>query len=497
MKGIRLGDVIEAVDGEVVAGTAPDATINTTVTHDSRTVSRGDIFVAIAGDSHDGHDFVDAAIQAGAAAALVARSHPIVSMSPSSTGCIVAVDDPLAALGRLARWWLRQHPQVNVVALTGSSGKTSTKDLIAQVLAADGPVVCPPGSFNNEVGMPMTILQVDDTTRHLVLEMGARGRGHIRYLCDIASPHVGVVLNVGRAHVGEFGSLDDTADAKGELVEALSDTGVAILNCDDPRVWQMRNRTSARVIGFGARADADLRIDNSVLDDDARPQFDLVFPPTVGAPPVDHPEEPGDRATVTVGLNLHGAHHASNAAAAAAVGVAAGMSPQLIARQLSTAESQSRWRMEVKTGRSGITVINDSYNANPESMAAALRALAALTRPRRAAGARAWAVLGEMRELGSDSQVHHDEIGRLAVRLGVDRLVGIGELARPMVLGAAQEGYYGGEGRWVSSVEEAESLLAQELQPTDVVLVKASRALGLEHVAEFLLTDGHDEERSE
>ncbi|MDQ1248584.1 MAG: UDP-N-acetylmuramoyl-tripeptide--D-alanyl-D-alanine ligase, partial [Actinomycetota bacterium] len=442
------------VEGEVLG----DATAPITgVAIDSRAVVPGDLFVAIAGEQVDGHDFAAAAVAAGAAAVLCQR--PV-------DGPAVVVADPVVAVGALASEVLRRLPDLTVVGVTGSSGKTSTKDLLAQVLAVAGPTVAPLGSFNNELGLPLTVLGCDRQTRFLVLEMGARGIGHISYLCGIAPPQVGLVLNVGSAHVGEFGGQPQIAQAKSEIVAGLAPDGVAVLNADDPLVKAMAGATAARVLTFGESPGSDVHVSGVTLDELARGRFTLDY---AGS-------------TAQVALHLSGEHMVSNAAAAAAVAVGLGMQLPAVAQALSAAVARSPMRMEIHRTPAGVTVINDAYNANPESVRAALKALVAM-----AGQGRSWAVLGEMRELGDEALAAHDSIGRLAVRLDIDRLVAVGEGARTIHLGAANEGSWGEESMWVPDVAAAQALLAAQVRPGDVVLVKASRAVGLEAVAERLL----------
>ncbi|MGY1731310.1 UDP-N-acetylmuramoyl-tripeptide--D-alanyl-D-alanine ligase [Geodermatophilus sp. SYSU D01045] len=466
MIALTLAEVAEAVGATLTPAADPAATV-TGVTLDSRTVAPGDLFVAVTGERVDGHEFLDAAAAAGAAAALTTR--------PGGPLPALVVDDTVDALGRLAA---AVHARLAAgglltLGITGSSGKTSTKDLLGQVLAAAGPTVSPPGSFNNDIGLPLTVLSADEGTRHLVLEMGARGVGHIARLCAVARPDVGVVLNVGSAHLGEFGSADAIARAKGELVEALAETGTAVLNADDARVAGMAPRTRARVVTTGRSAGADVRAADVTLDDAARARFTLV------AGGEEHP----------VALQVVGEHQVANALSAAAAALAAGMTPAAVARALSAAEPRSRWRMEVTRRGDGVTVVNDAYNANPESMRAALAALAGLPATRRVA------VLGGMAELGPDAEAEHERLGRDAVAAGVDLLVAVGPDAVGMVSGATAAGAHHGEGHGtqVASVPDraaALDLLSEVLVPGDVVLVKASRAHGLEVLADGLLTAG-------
>ncbi len=394
----------------------------------------------------------------------------LAATDPDGSGAAV-----LAALARLAAHNVAvlSESRPTVVGVTGSSGKTSTKDLLAAVLAPLGPTVAPPGSFNNELGLPWTALRADTGTRHLVLELSARGRGHIAALCHVAQPRIGVVLNVGRAHLGEFGSPEAIAAAKGELVEALPADGVAVLNADDPAVAAMATRTRARVVTVGRSPDATVRAEDLTLAA-GRPRFRLVAP----------------QGSAEVALRLVGAHHVGNALSAAAVALECGATPDGVAAALSAAGPASRWRMEVVDRADGVTVVNDAYNANPESMRAALQALAALgcgpSGPRSASGPsgprsagstrRTWAVLGPMAELGDASAAAHAEVAATAAELGVDHLVTVGPTEY-------------GRGRAVADVAAALDLLRAELEPGDVVLVKASRAVGLDRLADALVQE--------
>ncbi|MCT2593379.1 UDP-N-acetylmuramoyl-tripeptide--D-alanyl-D-alanine ligase [Streptomyces sp. N2-109] len=457
---LSLAEIAAAVSGQQRDIPDPDIRVTGPVVYDSRKVAPGSLFAAFDGEHVDGHDFAHQAVSSGAVAVLATR--------PVGVPAII-VDDVTAALGALARRTV-EGLGTQVVALTGSAGKTSTKDLLAQLLERLGPTVWPDGSLNNEIGLPITALRAADDTRYLVLEMGARGIGHIRYLAELVPPKIGVVLNVGAAHIGEFGSRQGTAQAKGELVEALpsaEDGGVAVLNADDPLVRAMAARTSARLLLFGEAADADVRAENVRLTDQGRPAFTLHTPTGYS----------------DVTLRLYGEHHVSNALAAAAVACELGMPVEEIAEALSAADTLSRWRMEVSERADGVTVVNDAYNANPDSMRAALRALAAMGR-----GRRTWAVLGEMAELGDESLTEHDAVGRLAVRLNVQKLVAVGgREAAWLDMGAKNEGSWGEESVHVSDAQAAVDLLRGELRPGDVVLVKASRSVGLERIALSLL----------
>ncbi len=459
MIALTLAEIADIVGGELRAD--PDAVVDAPVEFDSRRIAPGGLFLAFAGEQVDGHDYVAAAIAAGAVAAIV--THPV------DDPCIV-VADAMAAIAALASAVIRRLPEVTVVAVTGSSGKTSTKDLIAVLLARLGPTVAPPGSFNNELGHPYTVLLADARTRYLVLEASARGLGHIRYLSQIAPPDIGVVLNVGSAHLGEFGSRAVIAQAKGELVEALTADGLAVLNADDAAVLAMASRTRARVVTVGEAATADVRAHDVSTDELGRARFTVV-----------HGEQ-----SAPVHLRLTGSHHVGNALSAAAVALACGLPLPDVAAALSTARAQSRWRMEIAERDDGVLVVNDAYNANPESMRAALKALAELGRAR---GGRTFAVLGPMGELGPDAVAEHDALGRLIVRLDVSRLIAVGAAARPIAQGAALEGSWNGESSWVPDIDAALVLLRESLAPGDVVLVKASRAARLERLAQSLLDD--------
>jgi UDP-N-acetylmuramoyl-tripeptide--D-alanyl-D-alanine ligase len=456
---LSLSEIATVTNGRL-AGARGDEVV-TAVEFDSRAIRAGGLFLALPGENVDGHDFAAAAADRGAAGVLAARPVDapavVVPPAPRAAGTYLGDTDPdgsgaavLAALARLATHVVGRLPGMAVVGVTGSSGKTSTKDLLAAVLAPLGPTVAPPESFNNELGLPWTALRADAATRHLVLEMSARGPGHIAALAATVPPRIGVVLNVGSAHLGEFGSVEGIARAKGELVEALPADGIAVLNADDPRVAAMAQRTVARVVTFGRGAD--VRAEAVTLDA-GRARFRLCTP----------------AGPASVALRLVGAHHVGNALAAAAVAIELGATPEGVAAALSAVIPASRWRMEVTDRADGVTVVNDAYNANPDSMAAALRALRALGDSRRT-----WAVLGPMRELGGDEAAAHAGVATLARELGIDELVAVDSPA----YGARRE---------VPDVDEAIALLHAELAPGDVVLVKASRAAGLERIAADLL----------
>lgn len=446
---------------EITAGElrADAQTPVTGISTDTRALKAGDAFIAIVGERFDGAEFAGRAMEAGAALVIAERAVEVP--------CIV-VRDVQRALGAIARAHLDSLPRTKVIAITGSSGKTSTKDLVAQVLATAGETLAPVGSFNNEIGLPRTVLEATPATQFLVLEMGMRGLGHIDALCAIAPPDVATVINVGSAHVGVVGSRDVIAHGKAELLDALRADGVAVINRDDAYAPMFRERARCAHIEFGIDAGA-VHASDIRLDDLARPSFILHI----------------DSESAPVRMSLIGEHQVANALAAAAIAHACGMQTASIAQALTAAVVRSRWRMEHHELANGVTLINDAYNANPESMRSALRTLAAMGR-----GRRTWAVLGEMRELGAAAVEEHDALGRLVVRLDISKLVAVGELGKIIQMGAAQEGSWGDEAVHVQDVDEAVKYVTDRWQPGDIVLVKASRSIGLERVAQALLDAG-------
>ncbi|MGH3151509.1 MAG: UDP-N-acetylmuramoyl-tripeptide--D-alanyl-D-alanine ligase [Streptosporangiaceae bacterium] len=458
---LSLAQIARITGGQLHAEAA--SVVTGEVVIDSRRAGAGGLFAAVAGERYDGHDFAAGAVAAGAVAVLATRPVPVPS---------VLVADVPAALAALARHVADALPEARVAGITGSSGKTSTKDLAAQLTERLGPTIAPAGSFNNELGLPLTVLRADSSTRYLVLELSARGPGHIAYLCGIAPPRYGAVLNVGHAHAGEFGGLDQVARAKGELVEALPADGAAILNADDPRVLAMAGRTAARVVTFGVEAPrASVRAADVRLDELGRPSFTLLTPD--GSAPVT--------------LRLHGAHNVPNALAAAALARELGLGLADTADALCTAVARSRWRMEVHRRADGVTVINDAYNANPESVRAALEALRHL-----AAGGRGFAVLGHMAELGDTSQASHEAIGEFAAQAELAGLIAVGSEAEPLLAGARRVPSWTGEALAVPDAAAALDVVSNQLKPGDVVLVKASRAAHLEGLAAAVLAGGDD-----
>ena len=492
MIDLTLARIAEIVGGRlsgISIGDAEATRVTGTVEFDSRSITPGGLFLALPGAHSDGHDFAGAAVEAGAVAVLAARPVGVPAIvAPAATAAdagagVLEYDadgSGAAVLGALARLAGAVAADLvagglRIVGITGSSGKTSTKDLIAAVLRPLGEVVAPPGSFNNELGHPWTVLRATERTDFLVLEMSARHAGNIAALARIAPPAIAVVLNVGTAHLGEFGSREMIAATKAELVQAVPASGVVILNADDPVVAAMAAQTSARVVTVGRSETAQVRAEDITLDELARPSFTLSAP----------------QGAIAVQLALHGEHHVSNALCAAAVALECGATLQQVASALAAASTASRHRMEVHSRADGVRIINDAYNANPDSMRAGLQALAAMSRPSGGVRQRSWAVLGEMGELGEDSITEHDRIGRLAVRLDINRLVVVGS-GRPMSAmhhGAVMEGSWGSESTMVADAAAALALLRAELEPGDVVLVKASNAIGLGVIADALLSD--------
>lgn len=444
---LALGEIAAVVGGTVVGDGA--VTVSAPAVLDSRQAEPGGLFVAFAGAHVDGHDYADQAGQAGAVAVLGSRATPLPT---------VVVEDVQAALQALAAHVVaRLRDGLTVVGVTGSQGKTSTKDLLAAVLSSAGPTIATVGSLNNELGVPLTMLRADAATRFLVLEMGARHIGQIAQLSLLVAPDIAVVLNVGRAHLGKFGSRAAIATAKRELVEGLAPAGTAVLNADDPRVAAMRSRTDGPVLTFGRSEHADVHVTDLALDRLARPSFVL---------------RTAD-ASAPVALPILGAHQALNASAAAAAGLAAGVQLDVVAAALSTA-SVSKWRLELRDLAVGATLLNDSFNAHPESTLAGLDALAAVE------GARRIAVLGEMLELGEDSESEHRAVGAYAAARA-DLVVAVGEAARAIAEGAGERAVA------LADNDAAIAWLRGHLAAGDVVLVKASRGAHLDEIAAALV----------
>jgi UDP-N-acetylmuramoyl-tripeptide--D-alanyl-D-alanine ligase len=492
----RIAEIVGGELADITAEQAAQTRVTGTVEFDSRAVGPGGLFLALPGARSDGHDFAAGAVASGAVAVLAARpvGVPAIVVRPepgaadAASGALQHDTDGsgaavLAALARLAAAVAAELAEggLTIIGVTGSSGKTSTKDLLAAVLSPLGEVVAPPGSFNNELGHPWTVLRATTDTDYLVLEMSARHPGNIAALAAIARPSIAVVLNVGTAHLGEFGSREVIAQTKGELPQAVPESGVVVLNVDDTAVAAMAALTDARVVRVSREPGSavDVWAGPVTLDALARPRFTL------------HTAD----GQVEIALAVHGDHQVSNALCAAAVALECGARLDQVTDALSGAGPVSRHRMQVSTRADGVTVINDAYNANPDSMRAGLKALAWMASEKAAADAgtarRSWAVLGEMAELGDDAISEHDRIGRLAVRLDVSRLivVGTGRSLSAMHHGAVMEGSWGSESAMVADADAALALLRAELQPGDVVLVKASNSAGLGVLADALASD--------
>lgn len=494
---LTVGDIAAITGATPNSSARLDDVVTGSVEFDSRRIEPGALFMALPGARVDGHNFVGQAVNNGAVISLVGRDveapaliAPAASVHAENQNATVFEHDTdgtgaavLAAVDRLARYNTDQlvaDQGLLVVGVTGSAGKTSTKDLIGSVLRSAGETIAPAGSFNNEIGLPYTVLQAGPTTRYLVAEMSARGCGHIRHLTEVAPPRIGVVLNVGSAHLGEFGSREMIAQAKGELVEALpaaANGGIAVLNADDPNVAAMASRTAAKVVRFStnpgaaqASSDVDYYATSITLDEVARASFRFHYP---GA---EHP--------LQVNLGVFGAHQVSNALAAAAVGCEAGLDPRDVVAALNAHTATSANRMDVRTRRDGVTIINDSYNANPESMRAGINALAFTASSRDEA--QSWAVLGQMGELGEDGAAEHQALGEYLVRRRIDHavIVGNGVHQRALADAAAAAGV---DTRSVEDCDGAINYLDLNVRPRDVVLVKASYSDGLWAVAEGLL----------
>jgi UDP-N-acetylmuramoyl-tripeptide--D-alanyl-D-alanine ligase len=438
MKASQIAEIVDGqlnVDGNTEIWLAP--------VFDSRKATAGTLFLALHGENADGHDFAQNAIDNGAQFALVSKDITVPN---------IKVDDVLVALGKLAAFVRMQLPNLKVIGITGSQGKTTTKDLLHHILESIGPTISPENSFNNELGAPLNLLRCDEETKFCIAELGARHIGDIKNLAAIVKPDIGIVLKVGSAHLAEFGSIENIATAKAELIKSLPTDGIAVLGLYDPFTPKMATNFAGRVITFGENADADVRAADIEIREGS-PHFDLV----------------DGEGRVSVGMRLIGAQQIPNALAAAAAAIALGISNDHIATALSTAVSRSKWRMQIHE-LPGLLLINDAYNANPESMEAALFSLRLFAQER---GGSAWAFLGKMHELGASSAQAHEKIGTLARDLGVDHLVAIN----------AKE--YGASLNY-ENWEDAIALI-NEIAPGDIVLVKASRAEGLEKLADALI----------
>ncbi len=453
---LRLAELNEALGGSLVLPhrVTDDTVVSGSVQTNSTLVEPGSVFFAMPGETTDGHLFAADAVERGAA--LIVAERPLELPVP-----VLIVPDGVTALADLARLVVtrvRAGGHLRVIGITGSNGKTTTKNLLDAILATAGPTVSPTASFNNHVGAPMTMLRVDESTEYLISEMGASHAGEIARLVGIAMPDISVVLKVGLAHAGEFGGIEATQRAKSEIVRELPASAVAVLNADDSRVAAMAGMTAARVVWFGLAESAEVRAEN-VRATASGTSFTLVV----------------DGRSHEVALRILGEHHVSNALAALAVARELGVPIDRAIAAIEAVPRAERWRMELLHPGGGVTVINDAYNASPDSTAAALKTLVQILEP----GQRSVAVLGEMAELGEYAPEEHDRIGRLVVRLNVGKLVVVGERARQIHNAAGLEGSWDGESVFVDDLDAAYDLLREELRAGDVVLVKSSKSARL------------------
>lgn len=449
MIALKASDIAQIVGGELKGS---DVTVSAAPVFDSSQANAGSIFLALKGEKSDGHNFIADAFANGAVLAIVTVASP--------ERCIV-VPDVLTALNKLAAHVREQLKDLQVIALTGSQGKTTTKDLLQHILENLGKTVAPTGNFNNELGTPITLLRCDEETKFCILEMGARHIGDIALLCQMAKPNIGMVLRVGTAHLGEFGSAEAVAQAKSEMISSLAPEAIAILGQYDVFTPQMKSLHQGKSVSFGETTAADVRATDIEIRE-GRPHFDLVT----------------SAGRAAVGLRLVGVHQVANALAAAAAATAVGASIDQIAVALSTADLRSKWRMEIQELR-GIVLINDSYNSSPESAEAALHTLVLFAQER---GGQSWAFLGKMHELGESSASRHADIGTLASELGIDHLVCIGasEYSSKLTANSASEIH-------LFETKEEALQLVQQMSGGDVVLIKASRAEKFEELAQAMV----------
>lgn len=458
---LQLSKIASIIQGELIG---EDCEVFGSVETDSRLITAGSLFFAKPGEFTDGHNFLNDAKVNGAVAAVVER------VQSDSELPQVLVPNVVEALGKLAAGVLhevRQEGRIRVIGITGSNGKTSTKNMLGAILSKFGKTISPIESYNNEVGAPISILKIDSETEFLVVEMGAAGLGSITYLAEMAKPDLGIVLKVGLAHAGEFGGIEVTAQIKSELPKALNSNGIFIYNADDSEVRKMTELTQAHSVSFGTSPDAQYRFDNVELSL-AGTSADVHLPNGV---------------TKRLSLQILGEHQLMNATASLAACAELGLDVDVAIKALSELPLAERWRMQLTNRLDGISIINDAYNASPDSMKAALQTLAHLGKT----GRRTIAVLGEMAELGKFARDAHDEIGRLVVRYNIDQLVVVGSAAKLIHMGAMQEGSWDGESIFFDSSSDALSHIREMLEPGDIVLVKSSKSANLRHLGDDLL----------
>ncbi|MFZ4117386.1 MAG: UDP-N-acetylmuramoyl-tripeptide--D-alanyl-D-alanine ligase [Rhodoluna sp.] len=464
MIAISLKEIAEVIEAEIVGDGS--IIITGSVETDSRLVTKGSLFVAKPGELTDGHLFVSSAIEKGAVAAIVERriTEDIAQL---------IVKDSVVALGLLAKHVVAKVKALGtlkVIGVTGSNGKTTTKNMLREVLSTKGETIAPEESFNNEVGAPYSMLRINEKTKFLVVELGAGGLGSIRYLAQMCEPDIGIELKVGLAHAGEFGGIEVTERIKAELVEELSSEGIALLNTDDERVKRMSEKTKAKVSTFGLSADAQYRADDLAVSIQGT-SFAFIAPE-------------GNRSNVQ--LQILGEHHVYNALAALATAELLGVDRSQAITALEQMKLAEKWRMELNVASSGLTVINDAYNSSPDSMRAALQTLAQLGRQ---TGKKTVAVMGEMAELGEFSAHEHDAIGRIAVRLNLGQVVVVGKAAKLIHMGASQEGSWDGESQYFDEISDALGYLRGMLTGDEIVLVKSSKSANLRYLGDDLLKE--------
>lgn len=458
---VSAGALQEVLGAKLIGDGSIEVTAS--VETDSRLVGNGSLFIAKPGEQADGHDFVAEAKQKGAVLAVVEKAVDVEIAQ-------LVVPNSVEALGQLAAWLikvLKSKGKLKVIGITGSNGKTTTKNMLGAILPQLGNTIAPIESFNNKVGAPISILRADLETEFLVVEMGAEGLGSIAYLAKMATPDIGVILKVGMAHAGEFGGIENTARIKGELAEAIDADGQLVLNSDDGMVSAMKDRTKAQVHYFGTNQEAEFSASDISLTKTGT-SFELKWP---------------DGEKTSVQLRILGEHHIMNALAAATVATLLGASKSQIVGALEAMELAERWRMQRVVRKDGVTIINDAYNASPDSMKAALQTLAQLGKM----GSKTIAVLGEMAELGEYSIHEHDSIGRLVVRYNIDQLVVVGAGAKLIHMGATQEGSWDGESQFFLSIAEALEYLRGILADGDTVLVKSSKSANLRFLGDDLM----------
>jgi UDP-N-acetylmuramoyl-tripeptide--D-alanyl-D-alanine ligase len=459
---LTLAEVAEVVGGRLLSSPYPaGGIVHGSVQTDSRLVEQDSIFFALPGEVTDGALFAQAAEANGAVLIIAERELEVACAQIVVTSGL----DALAALATEVIARVRASGHLSVVAITGSNGKTTTKNLLRAILSRQGKTVAPQGSFNNQVGAPISILGIDDSTRYLIVEMGASGAGEIARLVRIAPPDIGIVLKVGLAHVGEFGGIEAVQRAKSEMVTDLAADSIALLNSDDDRVAAMAELTRATVHRFGLGSQADVRADDLQTSADGT-QFTLVV----------------DDLRMPVRLQILGEHHVMNALAALSAARELGVDLLEAIAAIETVARAERWRMELLRSSTGAVIINDAYNASPDSMAAALKTLAQIRGPEN----RSIAILGEMAELGEYSDEEHDRIGRLVVRLNIQKLIVVGRGARHIHNAAGLEGSWDGESVLVATPDEAYDLVRDELREGDIVLVKSSKSANLRFLGDRL-----------